>query len=307
MKVALVAGRSGEALYNELLKREIEVHLLAGNNKDSGVDIAQYKFVCDFNEKEEIEKYLKNNNIKKIIVGTGHIKALELLEYLENKEYKISLDLQKLYLCKNKYNLKNELLKLGYNTPSYSLIKNDNKEIIFPCVLKSIVDRFTPNIVKDQKDLFKKMNKFQNIEEMMLEEYIEGNEISIPVTNDMENTKVLGIMNYSKGKDEKLEGFENLIVENLSKEEEEKVENIALNLIKSLKIYGLSRIDGIIKNKKFYILEINGVIVTGETNDDYTKIWKEKKMEFPKNLIDCALKVLSKKDNRIKKEDIIQN
>lgn len=301
MKIGLIAGKSGEVLYKELKKRGEMVYLLAGKKEDSGVNIALNKFVCDFEKKNEIEEYLKKNNVKEIVVGTGHLKAINLLEYLEMKGYKLSINLNEIKLCKDKHNLKSELIKLGYETPKYNLYKNikeAEKEtaINFPCVLKSTIDIFPPSLIKNKEHLLKKIKEYQYLNTcVMLEEYVEGNEVSIPVVNDGEEIKVLGIMNYSKGKDEKLEGFENLIVESLTTEEEEKVVDLSLKLIEKLKIHGLLRIDAIIKNKKMYILEINGIIVTGETNDDYTKIWKKKKMNFPENLVNCALKILKNK------------
>ncbi|MEG1506143.1 MAG: ATP-grasp domain-containing protein [Bacilli bacterium] len=301
MKIGLIAGRSGEALYRELKKTGKEIYLLAGNESDSGVDIALNKFICDFEKKKEIEEYLRKNNVKQIIVGTGHIKVLNLLEYLQKKGYKLSIELEKINLCKDKHKLKKELINLGYFTPKYCLYKNiaeleKDVQIKFPCVLKSTVDKFSPSLIRERKILLKKIEEYQFIEsEIILEEYIEGNEISIPVINNGEQINILGIMNYSKGKDEKLEGFENLVVEQLNEEKEKEVTKLSLNLIKQLQVYGLSRIDAIIKEERIYILEINGIIVTGETNDDYTKIWKQKKMDFPKNLIACALKILENK------------
>lgn len=301
MKIGLIAGRSGEVLYKELKRKGKEVYLLAGRQEDSGVAIALNKFICDFQNKREIEQYLKKNNIKEIIVGTGHIKAIKLLEYLEDKGYNLSINLNEIKLCKDKHKLKKELIRLGYDTPSYKLyedIINFEKsiKIKFPCVLKSTLDKFTPSVVKDKETLLKKIQEYNCLEtEIILEEYVEGNEISIPVINNGKQIKILGVMNYSKGKDEKLEGFENLIVKPLTIEEEKEVFRLSLKLIKELNICGLSRIDAIIKNKKMYILEINGIIVTGETDDDYTKIWKQKEMNFPEELIQCGLEILENK------------
>lgn len=301
MKIALIGGRSGEVLYKELIKRGYETYLIAGKSEDSGVKIADKKKIIDLRKKDEILEYLKENNIKEIILGTGHIYALNLVKFLKENLINCAINLEAANLCKDKTKLKLKLEEWGYKTPKY-ILKQKNEEIPleilenvigYPIVIKSPVDDFMPCAIYTKKKLKSKLLEIKN-KLILFEKCIIGNEISVPITNDLEDVRVLGIMNYSKGKDEKLEGFENMETINLNREMEKKIVLEFKKLIEKINATGLVRVDSIVEREEIYILEINSIIVTGETNDDYTKIWKEKKMDFPSNLINAQINILNK-------------
>lgn len=302
--IGLIAGRSGDTLTSELKKRGYKVALVVGKENEPGSEEADFVFRSDLRKHEEIYNFFKSKNTNYLVVGTGHYLALELFEYLEKRGIKLSINLSTTILCKNKYKLKKQIEELGYKTPKYLLMdKNEDffkildiveKNFKYPIVLKSPDDKLLPVAVQNKEELryYCELLREKN-SDIMLEEYIFGSDVTTPVLNNGNETKALGIMYWSKGKIENLKGFEKSCSSKIS-DEKDVLEQLS-KLIKELNVLGLSRVDYIYKDKQIYILEINSIIVTGNTGSIYNETWKKEGYKFPALLIENALNVFSLK------------
>ena len=80
--IAVVAGISGEVIVKELKKLGYKTFVISGRKQDSGMDISDKSFVVDLREKELIYNELVKNSIDKVILGTGHVLAFNLIDFL---------------------------------------------------------------------------------------------------------------------------------------------------------------------------------------------------------------------------------
>ncbi|MEJ6467830.1 ATP-grasp domain-containing protein [Fusobacterium ulcerans] len=299
--IGLIAGKSGDSLTEEIQKKGYKVALVVGKEKEPGYDIADKVLVTDLSNQEEIYKFFSTLQVKYLIVGTGHIVVLRTIKYLEKKGIKLSIDLEKTFLCKDKYLFKKEIEKTEYLTPKYILFKKESnqeeniKEILtkfeFPIVLKSPIDKREPiavNNISELKEYYENIKKLDS--DILIEEYISGSDVTVPVVSNKVDINALGILYWSKGKVEFLKGFENSKSYKLNNEEEV-LKKISC-LIKDLGIIGLSRADIVVKdNGEIYILEVNSIIVCGNTGSIYNQLWQEQGFNFAKITVENALKV----------------
>lgn len=299
--IGLIAGKSGDSLTEELQKKGYKVALVIGKEKEPGYNIADKVLITDLSNQEEIYKFFVKLQVRYLIVGTGHMVALKTIKYLEEKGIKLSIDLQKTLLCKDKYLFKKKIEEMGYLTPKYVLFKKESdqeeniKEILkkfeFPIVLKSPIDKREPIAVNNISELKEYYENIKSLDsDILAEEYISGSDVTVPVVSNKLDTNALGILYWSKGKIEFLKGFENSKSYKINNEEEV-LKNIA-NLIKDLGIIGLSRADIVVKdNGKIYILEVNSIIVCGNTGSVYNQLWQKQGFNFAKITVENALKV----------------
>ncbi|PBQ28615.1 hypothetical protein AYI97_06160 [Shewanella algae] len=209
-------------------------------------------------------------------MGTGHYKAIELLPELEKNGIVTNLDLSKYNLVKDKLAFKKYLVELGYRTPNFIELYNNeelfaNKEVIrFPCVLKSAIDVVQPIKV----DCFTRLEKgcnsiFSKGSAALIEEYVDGSDCTVAVANDNGVIEDFGVIYYSKAKEYKLEGFNNARADKLDEKLEFKITKLSRQLVSDVDIPGLVRVDFVVKDELLYILEINAVMVTGYNGSAY--------------------------------------
>lgn len=298
--IGLIAGKSGDSLTEEIQRRGYKVALVIGKEKEPGYNIADKMLITDLSNQEEIYKFFLKLQVRYLIVGTGHIVALKTIKYLEEKGIKLSVDLQKTLLCKDKYLFKKKIEEMGYLTPKYVLFKKESnqeeniKEILknfeFPMVLKSPIDKRQPVAVENILELKEYYENIKSLNsDILVEEYISGSDITVPVVRNYKEVSCLGILYWSKGKVENLKGFER--AESYKLNNEKIIMEKIKNLIVELGLIGLSRTDIIVKKEKIYILEINSIIFCGNTEEVYSKLWKEKGFNFVQLTVENALKV----------------
>lgn len=308
-KVGLVAGISGKELTTELKTLGVEVYLIGGRPDESGYDIADQFFCVDLKEKEDIAKYLKNNNVKYIVLGTGHKLAFDLARYLEAEGFIISVDTKASDIAKNKAEFKKKLESFGYLTPAFiqldgNLTKIDDiiSEVGIPCVVKCAVDSILPQKANTKAELEMAINELkEKNSQIIIEQFIDGVDCTIPVIANYDDIKPVIFSYYNKSKSCKLKGFDVLKTDEPRLEDE--IENDVLeyskNIIKDIGIIGLCRLDIIVKNDKYYVLECNSVIVTGvhPNQIEYGRYFIEKEqINFAKLLVDNALEIFHQKE-----------
>ena len=144
-------------------------------------------------------------------------------------------------------------------------IKEFAKKVGYPVVVKpnsggSSVETY---IVNDESDLIEKINSAHRVdEEIMVEQFISGTEISVPVIDGKVYPTLMitakdGFFDYvAKYQDVENGGAKEEVItleENLQKE----VNNLALRTYNSLKCKVYARVDMIVKDGIPYVLEIN--------------------------------------------------
>ena len=180
------------------------------------------------------------------------------------------------YNAMNKIHSKKIFIKNKIKTPKYFSIKKiffkkktvektlKNKKIKFPVVTKPINEGSSlgVEISKNKKNLFKSIkNLFKKYKELILEEYIGGQEIQVAVIND----NALGAIELIpkrlfydyKAKYTKKAKTEHVMPARISKKNYKHVLKIAKKAHKVLNCKGVTRSDFKFFNNKFYLLEIN--------------------------------------------------
>ena len=176
----------------------------------------------------------------------------------------------------NKVHSKKIFIENKIKTPKYFSIKKiyfkknrvekalKNKKISFPIVTKPINEGSSlgVEISKNKKKLFKSIQRlFKKYKELILEEYIGGQEIQVAVIND----NALGAIELIpkrlfydyKAKYTKKAKTEHVMPARISKKNYNHVLKIAKKAHKVLNCKGVTRSDFKFFNNKFYLLEIN--------------------------------------------------
>lgn len=290
VKIAILGGVSGASIAREVKKWNIQTVIIAGKESEVDTSVSDYVCVTDLRNKEEIYVYLAKLGIKYMIVGTGHILAIELCEYLISKGIKINLDIDLLKLYKNKYKTKEILKSNNILVPEQKLMKIEKiKECkgIIPCVIKSIKDKFLPTLINNEIELMDFFRKTTD-KEVMVEEYIAGNDITAMVSNINNEIEVFPIY-WSKGKENKLNGFKNSYSRPLSNEMEKILVENAKKVTKILRLEGVFRIDYIVEEEKIFFLEVNSIFVSALSGSNYSYQFYKKGIDRAKYLVEYAL------------------
>lgn len=192
----------------------------------------------------------------------------ELCTYLEEKKIPYTSCNQKTSeLTFNKFKCNNYLRSLGYSVPD-SFLFNNQSHISFPCIIKPACSGSSFGIskitnVSALKNAIENARKYDK--DIIIEEFIEGREVTCGVFHERNNIKTLPITEiiseneifdydakYNGKSIERTPAHINTILQ-------EKIEKVSKELYRVLEISGIVRIDFIIKKQTPYIIEINTV------------------------------------------------
>jgi D-alanine-D-alanine ligase len=247
-----VSLRSGEAVSDALRNRGHTVFEYDSKHGYQGLD--------EFRDKVEV--------VLPILHGRGGEDG-EVQKELEARGFKfLGADSKASQLCFDKVTLKEILNKLSILTPKSEIVNKDQfeasaikasgKYVLKPIEGGSTIDAFIVNDSTDHADT-KIFNKYP---QMLLEELIEGNEITVPVL-DKQALPVIEIIPPA-GEDFDYENKYNGETQelcppvNVSEELQKKAQAIAEQLHVAAGVRHLSRTDIIIdKDNKLWVLEIN--------------------------------------------------
>lgn len=306
--VGVIAGISGAAITSALHKKGISVVLLIGCQGESGADLAEHLIVTDLSNKEFIFKELKRYGVTHIVMGTGHVVAIELAGYLESKQMVLSIDYQSSMLAKDKILYKKVLQSVGLSTPSFIQIEKYEdgtinevlSKVSLPVVVKSSIDRILPQKCSTMQELQSALQEvLKTNSQALVEEFIDGVDCTIPYVSNYNNVSPVLFSYYSKSASCHLKGFGDAVeIRRFSREKEKQIEEYCIEAVKKTGIIGLCRIDAMIKGDQIYILECNSIIVTGvHTNQmDYGIHFLQKEgVDLAEILVDNALIIFQQK------------
>jgi D-alanine-D-alanine ligase len=183
-------------------------------------------------------------------------------------------------LCMNKYVTKSILQASGITTPKACLLgealKND---LNFPLIIKPIESGSSIGVEKlnNYSELEDKYYRYEKShEKWLIEEFIEGTEVTVSLLQVKGELKILPILElksknefydyeakYTKGK------TDFILPAQIEPEVKKKLENFSLKAFRLLNCHGFARVDAIIhKDSKVpYVLELNTLPGMTETSD----------------------------------------
>jgi len=273
-----ISVKSGEVVFNSLSKEEdLNLFQVIISKKN-------WKCIDSENSKLKIDKdtfhIIRDGKVISIDLVLNTIHGVpgengEIQLYLENLNIKqTSTGSKESRLTFNKDNCKNKVQKEGYLVPKSILVKKNDKinidnilsKVTLPLFVKpnSGGSSFGISRITEQKDIIKALEIcFKEDEQALIEEEIKGREISVGVIkyNDMiislPPTEIISHNDFFDY-DAKYNGESDEITPaKIKVEHESTVKEIALDIYKKLNLKGFSRCDFILKDNKFYFLEVN--------------------------------------------------
>ena len=169
--------------------------------------------------------------------------------------------ISKKIFIKNKINTP-KYIKYSYEKNYFDLIKNIEKKLKFPVVVKPINEGSSVNVfICTKKNILRILNSMKLYKEIMIEEFIGGREIQVAI---MGNKKLGAIELKPKRKFYDYQAkyntnakTEHIIPVDLPKNQLNKVMNLSLKAHKIIGCKGVTRSDFKFYRNKFYLLEIN--------------------------------------------------
>jgi D-alanine-D-alanine ligase len=169
--------------------------------------------------------------------------------------------ISKKIFIKNKINTP-KYIKYSYEENNFNLIKNIQKKLKFPVVLKPINEGSSVNVfICTKKNISKILSSMKIYKEIIIEEFIGGREIQVAI---MGNKKLGAIELKPKRKFYDYEAkyntnakTEHIIPVDLPKNKLKEVMDLSLKAHKIIGCKGVTRSDFKYYRNKFYLLEIN--------------------------------------------------
>ena len=273
-----ISLKSGEVVYNTLLKEE-DINLFkviisenewkCVDSKDSLLEIKKDSF-----------QFIRNNNLINVDLVFNTVHGIpgengEIQSYFENLNIKqTSSESSESKLTFDKDQCKNVVKKIGYLIPNSILVKKEEdintdnilNKLTLPLFIKpnSGGSSFGISRVTEKKDIIKALEIcFKEDDKALIEEEIEGREISVGVINlkgtitPLPPTEIISHNDFFDY-DAKYNGESDEITPaDIKIELENRVKEISLDIYKKLNLRGFSRCDFILRNNKFYFLEVN--------------------------------------------------
>ena len=169
--------------------------------------------------------------------------------------------ISKKIFIKNKINTP-KYIKYSYEENNFDLIKNIEKKLKFPVVLKPINEGSSVNVfICTKKNILRILSSMKIYKEIMIEEFIGGREIQVAIMGN----KKLGAIELKpkrkfydyKAKYSSNAKTEHIIPVTLPKNKLNEVMDISLKAHKIIGCKGVTRSDFKFYKNKFYLLEIN--------------------------------------------------
>ena len=273
-----ISLKSGEVVYNTLLKED-DINLFkviisknewkCVDSKDSLLEIKKDSF-----------QFIRNNNLINVDLVFNTVHGIpgengEIQSYFENLNIKqTSSESSESKLTFDKDRCKNDVKKIGYLIPNSILVKKEEdintdnilNKLTLPLFIKpnSGGSSFGISRVTEKKDIIKALEIcFKEDGKALIEEEIKGREISVGVINlkgtitPLPPTEIISHNDFFDY-DAKYNGESDEITPaDIKIELENRVKEISLDIYKKLNLKGFSRCDFILRNNKFYFLEVN--------------------------------------------------
>tara|TARA_B100000787_G_scaffold129270_1_gene98135 strand:+ start:7239 stop:8183 length:945 start_codon:yes stop_codon:yes gene_type:complete len=302
MKVGIITGKSGNTLVKHLNDLGHTVYVVTGDLENGGVNLAKDYYHNYFNVKEDntlqyknICEWLLENGIEGFILGTGVWFAHDIAIMLNNSHgIPCSHNIECISVFKDKIQTKELFEEYGLKTPAYQSLYNKTKDVTLttPFVVKSNIDLFPVWLCHKISDfnIFKDtINDSVWSKGILIEQFIEGNDLTIPVFTSIGNVEESCLVYWSKQKNYKLEGFGELTNDKIP----QNVESILLtecnSMISGIGYYGVCRFDIRVSNNEYYYLEINSVVSIRDEGTSF-KAMKDVGINYVEKAVEIYIK-----------------
>lgn len=302
MKIGIITGKSGNTLVRYLKEQGHTIYVITGDLENGGVIFAKEYYHHYFNINDDnsvvytdICEWLQSNSVGGFILGTGVWFAHDIALMLNNS-YGIpcSHSVDYISVFKDKIMTKGLFKKYGLRTPVYQSFydKNTDVKLCVPFVVKSSIDVFPVwlchklvdfNVFKDS------MSDSVWARGVLIEQYIEGNDLTVPVFSARGESKESCLVYWSKQKNYKLEGFGELTSDRIPEEVEGGILDECNLMIADLGYFGVCRFDIRVSNNEYYYLEINSVVSIRNEGSSF-KAMKDVGINYLEKAIDVYIK-----------------
>jgi D-alanine-D-alanine ligase-like ATP-grasp enzyme len=123
---------------------------------------------------------------------------------------------------------------------------------------------------------------------ILIEEYIDGNDLTIPVFASINSVECPCLVYWSKQTNYKLEGFGELTNDKIPLDIEQVLLKDCQSMIQKLGYFGVCRFDIRVSKEEYYFLEINSVVSIRDEGSSF-KAMKAKGINYVKKSIDVYL------------------
>mgnify|MGYP001467108201 FL=1 len=273
-----ISLKSGEVVYNTLIKED-DINLFK-------VIISEKEWKCIDSKnllleiKKDSFQFIRNNELISVDLVFNTVHGIpgengEIQRYFENLNIKqTSSESSESKLTFDKDRCKNDVKKIGYLIPNSILVKKEEdintdnilNKLTLPLFIKpnSGGSSFGISRVIEKKDIIKALEIcFKEDDKALIEEEIKGREISVGVINlkgtitSLPPTEIISHNDFFDY-DAKYNGESDEITPaELELELENRVREISLDIYKKLNLKGFSRCDFILRDNRFYFLEVN--------------------------------------------------
>lgn len=296
-KVAIIGANEFQ---NKLILKAkelgIETHVFAWEEGAIGKINSDYFYPISIVEKDEILNKCKEIKIDGICSIASDL-AMLTVNYVAEKLNLIGNSLECTKITTNKYEMRKILSSNGVPCPYFKLIKDlkdiKNENFNYPVIIKPTDRSGSRGVYKigNREELIEKINESQKQSfnnEIILEEYIHGNEYSVEGISQNGNHKILQITRkYTTGAPNFIEIAHEQPAE-LSEELKDKIESVVLKSLKALKIQnGASHTELKIYNNEIKIIEIGARMGGDFIGSDLVEI--STGIDFIKLVLDVAL------------------
>lgn len=274
--IGLIGGASGKNLTEQLHRGGYGVALVAGKNGELGTDLADYVLTTDLRNVNTIRSFFKDLGVKYLILGTGHRFAFAAAQELEKDGIIPNVNIRASLIAKVKNDYKDLVQEKGFLSPAYLTVLDKSEipdietveeKVGIPCVVKATIDTIHPQKVKTGEELKTAIEEvFDSGSTVLIEQFIKGIDITVPVSVANGKAKAHAVCYYSKAEECDLKGFskEEYVKERLSQGDEAKILDYCERLALASGFEGLPRFDVMAHHGgEAYVLEVNSVGVTG--------------------------------------------
>jgi len=309
MKIGIITGKSGNTLVKHLNNLGHTVYVVTGDLEKGGANFAKDYFHNYFNVKDDnalqyknICEWLLEYEIEGFILGTGVWFAHDIAKIL-NIDHGIpcSHSVEYISVFKDKIKTKELFEEYGLKTPDYQCLydKTTDIKLSTPFVVKSNIDLFPVWLCHEISDFIKFKDTIDDsvwAKGVLIEQFIEGNDLTVPVFTSIGNVEESCLVYWSKQKNYKLKGFGELTNDKIPKNVESNLLIECNSMISNLGYYGVCRFDIRVSNNKYYYLEINSVVSIRNEGTSFNAMrnvginYVEKAIEIYINNIDLQIK-----------------
>lgn len=309
IKIAIIGGSSGDALVESCRNMGHYSIMFCGRETDRGYGTGDENYLIDLSETEKIVNIIREK-ADCLLLGTGHAYAHKIAKVLYDENFIVSINPYKAEYGKNKILAYEFIRSNGYKTPDYLVISDVEQfnsvksSIKLPCVVKSENDAVRTAKANDEnqlKALVEENLKTKN--KVIVEQFIDGIEYTIPVISDGENfialTDALNMADINKIAIAHLRYFDDLDIkydrfEFLNDKLRDDIANTVIDITKQIGLVGVPRYDLMVDtNKEVYILEVNEVAVSRIGSAHYP--WETVNISMSDEMIKNTIKLYNNK------------